>query len=319
MKGQGINIIMITCVILFTGGQLHAVSVFLKNGSIIEGAIVKRTAREVVIKNDTIDRLTIDSEKIKRIVKSNSYKKKYRMYRANGSFVDVYIVGQTTKNYVVRDDLGDAREFTIAKKSVLRKVPAPDRENPSRATDVNELILVGQGQTWDSLYVGLGAAYAVSPGLLGKNFRDGFGPSVKFYNSPARALHWGLGFSGIYFRTVEKTQLLEVGNMLFNFDATLGYSMELVKRRVALTFYGGAGYSLFMLGTFGDQKFDSGGASAGGLYESSFYHSPSVITGIQIPVRIFRRTNAMPFIEHRWFPVSKTYLGLFNIGMTFNW
>ena len=315
------SFMVLLLVIAFPLAELHAASVFLKDGSIIEGKVLNKTGTSVRIRKDGSGVITVKRKKIKRIVSDDRYKKRMRLYLVGGSKADVYIVAENRYALIVRDRLYDADEFSISKRRIVRKMEIVEKKEEDSAGSEGETLLIGQARTWDTVNFGVGATYSVLPGLFGRNFRDGIGGSVRIFNSPNRSLFWGVSMEGTVLRTQEHTQYTSYGNVLCNASALMGYTFPLIRHRFSVSLYGGAGYNFLMLGHYGDPDI-TGQASemdSSSIFEPDYHHLLSVTTGIQLPLRFFRRTNIMPFVEHHWFPGTRGYLGLVQMGVSINW
>jgi len=187
--------------------------VFLKNGNIIEGSIVKRDRYWFVIRDYDGKGHVVSRNKVLRVKRGNAYKEKVRFHTIDGLFIERHLVAETRYVYVLRNKLDEAKEFSVFARHVVRKSVSNNENNKSVAGHKEELLMIGHGDTWDSFYTGLGTSYSIPFGLLGDNFKDSLGINIKFFNSPGRYFYWGIGTGATLFRTVEETQLRNLNSL----------------------------------------------------------------------------------------------------------
>jgi hypothetical protein len=98
---------------------VYAESVFLKDGSIIEGNILKetKTTTEIITSDKTSK--TVPRSEILRILYHNNYKNRCYLTRTDGSVVAVYIVDEDSGSYVYRTELSSRKEMRILKNEVV--------------------------------------------------------------------------------------------------------------------------------------------------------------------------------------------------------
>lgn len=94
-----------------------AVSLFLKDGSIIEGTIVRETAKSITVSTEG-KAATFDRKAILRMLYDTSYKQKKYIYLKNGKEIIGYVVGEDRDSVYVRKDLDNARELTLRKNTI---------------------------------------------------------------------------------------------------------------------------------------------------------------------------------------------------------
>ncbi len=119
-------IVMAICIC--STGTVYAESVFLKDGSIVEGDIVKETDKAMEVKLSDGRKVTIKRQEIIRTLVNTGYKTKMYIMKANRDVVPVYIVEEDNESYTCRIELQSADEFRIKKADVLfvSKVPPQD-------------------------------------------------------------------------------------------------------------------------------------------------------------------------------------------------
>ncbi|MGV7930220.1 MAG: LA_0442/LA_0875 N-terminal domain-containing protein [Spirochaetota bacterium] len=97
---------------------LAAESVFLKDGSIIEGRVVRENDREVQLALSTGGRRSIPRGEILRTVYHEEYKQKRFIYLMSGEMIEGFIVDEDRETYTYRRDLASARENRVARSKV---------------------------------------------------------------------------------------------------------------------------------------------------------------------------------------------------------
>lgn len=90
-------------------------SVFLKDGSIIDGHIVKEGARSIEIQPSEGERRAVARNEIMRIQYNNSYKDKKVLRKADGTRIEGYIMEEDSESYIYRTKLYSPVETRIYK------------------------------------------------------------------------------------------------------------------------------------------------------------------------------------------------------------
>ena len=98
--------------------SLHAESIFLTDGSIVEGKIVNETDDALSLSLPNELRMEIPKTKVLRIITSDDYKARVEVRKKDGSVVPVFIVDQDAASYTARSELGSPKEFKIFKSDV---------------------------------------------------------------------------------------------------------------------------------------------------------------------------------------------------------
>lgn len=113
------------CVLCFFSVTVYAESIFLKDGRILEGEILKENDRGMEVKLKDGTKVNVARKEILRTVVSDSYKTRMYIMRADKSVLPVYIVDEDNESYTCRLELSNAEEFHIKKSDVimLSKVP----------------------------------------------------------------------------------------------------------------------------------------------------------------------------------------------------
>jgi len=101
--------------VLLLSSSLYAESVFLKDGSIVEGKIVKETDDKVIMKSIATD---VNRSDIIRTVYHNNYKTKKYITKTDGTVFEVYIVDEDRTSYTCRTKLESKKEIKILKDDV---------------------------------------------------------------------------------------------------------------------------------------------------------------------------------------------------------
>ncbi len=97
---------------------LMADGVFLKDGSVVPGKIIREGRDRVIIWSDG-KRQTFSKQQLLRVRYDDRYRKKMYIYRGAGPPLHVHIVGETREHYIVRRKLEKRRERNIRKSAVV--------------------------------------------------------------------------------------------------------------------------------------------------------------------------------------------------------
>lgn len=93
--------------------------VFLNDGGIIEGKIVRDEPRSIIIIDNTNKKRTIPHNTIKRILYTKISMNKIYVQKRDGKGFAAYLVDEDRDNYTFRYDLYKPAEFTVDRKDVL--------------------------------------------------------------------------------------------------------------------------------------------------------------------------------------------------------
>jgi len=105
--------------LLFPGpGALFAESVFLKDGSIVEGKIAKETDAEIQITLKTKEQRSLPRRDVLRTVYHDEYRQLRYIHLLNGDVLEGYIVDEDRESYTYRRDLASNKENRVAKSKV---------------------------------------------------------------------------------------------------------------------------------------------------------------------------------------------------------
>ncbi len=98
--------------------SLNAESVFMNDGSIIEGKVIRDTDKFISIKPPAGPVRDIQRKDLIRVLYSDDYKNKVYIYKLDDSMVEGYIVYEDAANYTIRENIASKNELTISKEKV---------------------------------------------------------------------------------------------------------------------------------------------------------------------------------------------------------
>lgn len=105
-------------ILLCGEASLFAESVFLKDGSIIEGKVLKETDTTLTIQGKDNKTQVIQRSRVSRTLMNEDYKQKMFIHKMDDTVLEGYIVDETADDYTVRKNLNDAQEITVKKSEV---------------------------------------------------------------------------------------------------------------------------------------------------------------------------------------------------------
>ncbi len=108
---------------LFTS-PLYAESIFLKDGSIIEGKVQSDSGNEITILMQNQLKITIPKDRVLRRLETNEYKRLVEIKKSNGSSITGYIVDQDSDKIKLRMNLSSSSETELNKKDILSVLSA---------------------------------------------------------------------------------------------------------------------------------------------------------------------------------------------------
>jgi len=112
-------LILLTALLLIPFSA-RAEYIFLKDGSVIKGTILKDTDKKILIKADRGYRVTVKRSEILRVSYEKGKLSKQKIELVTGRTIQVYIVGEDQTTYIVRAKINSSDEITINKKDVLK-------------------------------------------------------------------------------------------------------------------------------------------------------------------------------------------------------
>ncbi|HOP29827.1 MAG TPA: fibronectin type III domain-containing protein [Spirochaetota bacterium] len=114
-------------ILLFFNEALNAETVFLKDGSIIEGRIISDSAGTVAVKDKDNKTRTVQRVNIMRILYTDLYMGKVYVQKTDGKNIIAYMVDEDRDTYTFRRELFNPEEFKLRRDQVLFMA----RGNPS--------------------------------------------------------------------------------------------------------------------------------------------------------------------------------------------
>lgn len=112
------NIASCVIVLIFISTTAFAESVFLKDGTIYEGKIVKEDDNSVVLLSSDKTEIKIQRSNIIRVIFHKNYRNKQYLHKMNGDVIEMYLVDEDSNNYTYRTDLTSPDEVSISKNDV---------------------------------------------------------------------------------------------------------------------------------------------------------------------------------------------------------
>ena len=125
--------VLIAAVIVFPV-PIWAESVFVKDGSIVEGTVDSENDKRVVVKLSDNTKKEIKRADIIRIAYGDEYKTKSFIYKKDDTLLEGYIVDENRETYTVRTNITSIVEIQIPRKSV--RAIADERIKEKAATPV---------------------------------------------------------------------------------------------------------------------------------------------------------------------------------------
>ncbi|GEM_PF-986100 len=148
----------------------YAESVFLKDGSIVEGDVIQETDTEITVKKANGIKVQIPRQFVLRRVETDKYKNKVRIHRKDGTVLSGFIVLENPESYTVRKDVDKIDEIVVSREEVSRiEVEGAPTESsvkeriysPKRAAAISLIpFRSGSSLTGDG-YTSLGATFCV--------------------------------------------------------------------------------------------------------------------------------------------------------------
>jgi hypothetical protein len=218
-------------------------AIFLKDGSILEGKIIKETDKYVEFKMKNNLQTKIPRKRIIRTLYHDNYKNKVYIKMFSGSVIQGYIVFDNKKEYTVRKKLYNKKEFKISIKKVngvLKKMPSSgDNDSNDSSEEMNDFsqktkmaVTAGIGYSTGTMIdhalpLEFGFDYAITPAITigfdgyywptSSNYHSSeFDLSIHMYQYGTSSKFWlNKAFDGIYIgalfaQTHTKTETLIV-------------------------------------------------------------------------------------------------------------
>ena len=119
MKNIAVAIFTITLIILTTVmSPLFAESVFLKDGSIIEGSVTSETPNALTVIMPNKLKTEIPRTEIVRVLENSDYKTPATIRKKDGTEMTIYIVEERNDAYIARTALTSPNELSIPKQDI---------------------------------------------------------------------------------------------------------------------------------------------------------------------------------------------------------
>ena len=109
---------LIISTIFFMQSAAIAESLFIKDGSIIDGKIISENTGVIILKVPNGTRRTIKKDSLIRIVYSNEFRRSTRLSLYDGTLLEGFIVDEDADRYIVRKMLTSKEETTVLKNEV---------------------------------------------------------------------------------------------------------------------------------------------------------------------------------------------------------
>ena len=128
MKKKGLLFLFAALGVTFISTAIFGEYVFLKDGSIIEGAIISESSASVTIRDTQKKVLRIQRDNILRLLYTDIYMGKVYVQKNTGEVIACYMVDEDRESYTFRMDLYKPKEFKVLRDDVLFIA----RGNPTR-------------------------------------------------------------------------------------------------------------------------------------------------------------------------------------------
>ena len=115
-KNKVIALSILTIILMAIPGFTE--SVFLKNGTIFEGKVVKENDSSLTLVSSDNTKIEIQRSNIIRVLFHKNYKTKKYLNKMNGDVIEMYLVDEDNSNYYYRTDLNSPDEVVIPKSEV---------------------------------------------------------------------------------------------------------------------------------------------------------------------------------------------------------
>lgn len=124
---------------LFMYNSSFAESLFITDGSILEGEIIREDKISVTLKTETGITSTIPRLKVIRVLYNEEYKEKRFIVKMDETIIEAYIVEETRDTYIYRKNLYSPEEVVLKKNEIdyiARKDPRETVENLVEDTEI---------------------------------------------------------------------------------------------------------------------------------------------------------------------------------------
>jgi hypothetical protein len=121
------GILLCGLIIVFFSSAVSAESVFLKNGTIVEGSVTAENDNAITLKPSSGDSITIPRSNILRILVHKRYMDQIYLTRTDGYTYEGFIVNEDNDKITIRTSLDSTREINVprdAVETISRKKPS---------------------------------------------------------------------------------------------------------------------------------------------------------------------------------------------------
>lgn len=197
------KIYFIVAVLIFLPISSFAEFVFVKNGSIIEGKIIKQNDNITIIRNKNGKKTSLERNKILRTIFNNDFKNKKFIYKLDGDLVHSHIVYENNASYFCRDNVLINDEYIIlkkdinfiSKKKVLFKTNGSVKGKILNNADEQIMSRTKRSKVWFSNYVFNNVdVYSEDENF---NYLGHFAPYLTINYEYMAMSYFGIGVSGI--------------------------------------------------------------------------------------------------------------------------
>jgi hypothetical protein len=138
-KHEIFSAVLFFCLIVLSGSG-YAQSVFLKDGSIVEGKIITENDVFLTIKTEKESK-NIKRSEIIRTVYNNDFKTRVNVVLMDGRIIKGYVVEESKNYYVIRKYLDSTKELKLEKSKIngiLKDDVAIKKDEPAADSDISE-------------------------------------------------------------------------------------------------------------------------------------------------------------------------------------
>ncbi len=166
----------IVLVILFTlpASEIYAESIFMKDGTIIDGIVVKDSEMSSTVRTQNGKVIEISKKDILRVIFDAGYKNKIYIYKLNGDVIEAYIVNEDRESYTYRTDLASSRE-TVLKKSQINLISRQKLPGIKEKAPLVKPVLFDRFMNFKLGYSANASNSTTVPGVYVPGFEFGYG------------------------------------------------------------------------------------------------------------------------------------------------
>lgn len=168
--------ILILSTLFIVQSEARAESLFLRDGSIIDGKIASENAGVIILKVQNGTKKTIKKDNLIRIVYSNEFRRSTRLSLYDGTLLDGFIVDEDADRYIVRKMLTSKEETIVLKNEVefIERAKIERRNPVSRYISASSIYMMPvTGELKKYLNPGFGALFNFSMREFFDNNFDG--------------------------------------------------------------------------------------------------------------------------------------------------